>query len=170
MKLTQQQIDHIVALERQGRITPAEVLADARQPTSPLHDLYNWDMAVAAEAHWLNHTRRILKCVRVVVHTTTMSFKIPNYVRDPDVAGREQGYISLGAVHTDPALSRRALIAEFERVSSSLKRARRLAFGLDLEAEVDGLLASVVGLRARLAKQDDDASVGSDETATEASA
>ena len=147
-RITERHVDHIVALERQGRLTPEEVLEDARREDSPLHDLYDWDMTRAAERHWLDRTREIIRVGRVVVHTETQSYMLPRYTRDPDAAPGEQGYLSLDALRVDPGVARRALIAEFERVASALRRARTLAGGLDLEDQVASLLERVVGLQA----------------------
>ena len=68
-RLTEQHVAYLVTLERQGRTTAEDVLADAKRPDSPLHDLYDWDVTAAAEAHWLDRTRAIIRLVKVVVHT-----------------------------------------------------------------------------------------------------
>lgn len=153
-RMTEVHVNYIIQLERAGRTSASDVLADAKTAESPLHDLYDWDVEKAAEAHWLDRTREIIRLVKVVVHTENISVSLPRYVRDPSAAAKEQGYVSVESLRLDPVLARRALIAEFERVTGSLRRARSIAVGLDLEDEVDALLARVVGLRALLSEPD----------------
>jgi hypothetical protein len=146
-RLTEAHVAYLVTLEQQGRGTPADVLADAKRDESPLHDLYDWDITVAAEAHWLDRTRAIIRLVKVVVHTEHQTIRIPRYVRDPSRPPREQGYVSVETLRLETTLAHRALVTEMERVMSSLRRARHIAVGLSLEEEIDDLLARVAGLR-----------------------
>lgn len=149
-RITDVHVVHLVALERNGRTTAEAILADAKNPASPLHDLYDWDVQRAAEAHWLDRTREIVRLVRYVEHTTHESYRLPRYVRDPDLFGRTQGYVALETLRVDPSRSRRALIAEFERVTAMLQRARHIAIGLALDHEVEDLLARITGLKTIL--------------------
>jgi hypothetical protein len=146
-RLTETHVAHLVTLEHQGRTTAEDVLADAKRPDSPLHDLYDWNVAAAAEAHWLERTRAIIRLVRVVVHTEHQTIKLPRYIRDPSLPSNEQGYASVDALRLESGLAHRALVTEMERVASSLRRARHIAVGLGLEDDVDELLARVSGLR-----------------------
>jgi hypothetical protein len=146
-RLTETHVTYLVTLEQRGHTSAEDVLADAKHPESPLHDLYDWDVSTAAEAHWLARTRAILRLVKVVVHTEHQTIRIPRYVRDPARPPREQGYVSVEALRLESALAHRALVTEMERVMSSLRRARHLAVGLGLEDEIDDLLARVAGLR-----------------------
>jgi len=159
-KLTPRHIEYLIALERSGKITAQDILADAKVLTSPLHDLYDWNVEAAAEAHWLDRTREIVRLVRYVVHTETHTVKLPRYVRDPDVPRNVQGYTTLETLRVDPRLARRALIAEFERVTSALRRGREIAIGLDLETDIDDILARVAGVRAIVAATTQDSTTG----------
>ena len=147
-RLTDKHVAHIVSLERNGKTTAEAILADAKAPESPIHDLYDWDVTKAAEAHWLNRTREIVRLVRYVVHTETTTVTLPRYVRDPEAEPRVQGYATVERLRTDPRLARRALISEFERVANALKRARAVAVGLELDDQISDVLARVVGMQA----------------------
>lgn len=146
-KLTEAHVAHIQLLEQQGRVTAEQVLEDARRPDSPLHDLYDWDVSRAAEQHWLDRTREIIRMVKVVVTTETVSIKVPRYMRDPDAEPREQGYVSLAELRSDPVAARRALLQEFERAAGVLKRARGIAVALYLDEQIGELLERIMGLR-----------------------
>ena len=151
VRLNEAHVAYIVSLEHAGKTSAEAVLADARRPESPIHELYDWDVAKAAHAHWLDRTRQILGLVRIIEHTETTTIRLPRYVKDPAVPTNEPGYVSLEALRIDPVLARRALIAELERVTSALRRARNLSVGLGLEGDCDELLAAVSGLRSVVA-------------------
>lgn len=138
-----------IAASHGGCLTPEAVVAAAREPTHPLHEMFTWDDADAAEKHRLDQARQIIRSVRVVVQTDTREVSTVFYVRDPEKPGRDQGYISLPRLRSDVDVARDALIAEFSRAAAALKRARDLAVALDMAADIDALTESVVGLRRR---------------------
>jgi hypothetical protein len=156
-RITPRHVAHIITLEREGNTTPEAVLADAKAKESPLHDLFDWNVQRAAEAHWLERSREILRGVHYVVHTETHSYTLPRYVRDPDVAPKAQGYASVEHLREDPNRARRALTGELERVAMALTRARGIAAGLFLDQEIDALLERVAGLRAVVDPRREDA-------------
>jgi len=48
-------------------LTPHLVLAEAKKKSSPLHRYYNWDKNHAAEQYWLNHSRLLMRSIRVEI-------------------------------------------------------------------------------------------------------
>lgn len=132
-----------------GRLTPAAVVADAKDPSSPLHDCFQWDVDKAAYQHWLEQARDLITSVRITVRTETTKVSAVYYVRDPSSDPSQQGYVSVTKLRSDTDLARDALVNEFSRVADHLRRARALAAALEAADEVDALLQSVVGLRQR---------------------
>ena len=132
-----------------GRLTPDDVVKDARRKDSPLHEHFEWDLKKAAAAHWIEQARNLIVSVRVVVRTEHTRVSAPYYVRDPNAESDQQGYVSVPKLRTDQDMARDVLVSEFGRVASMLTRARALAAALDADAEVDALLQGVVGLRQR---------------------
>lgn len=154
-RITQRHIDYLQTLEKKGKLTAEQVLADAKLPESVLHDLYDWDPARAAEQFWLDRTRAIIRVVKIIVISEQHTFRLPKYVHDATVSGKTQGYVSIEAVRLDPALAQRTLIAELSRVTSALRRARVVAVALNLEGDVDDLLETVSGLQVVITPADD---------------
>lgn len=130
-----------------GQLTPAVVVADAKNPESPLHRMFDWNVESAAEKHWLNTARRIIVSVKVVITTETVTFKAPMMVRDPSVPPKEQGYVSLVALQKDATAARASVLSEFGRAESALTRARNLASVLNLSDEIEALILRLTGLR-----------------------
>jgi hypothetical protein len=151
MKLSALQIAYIQSFGE--RVTASQIVADAKRLESPLHGEFNWDVQEAAERHWLDTARRIIRSVPLMVVTTTATIRAPYYVPDPDKKGNEEGYVSLPALGERPRASQiQALVNECDRVGRVLQRARGVAAGLGLEDEVEAVLERLAGLR--LAIQD----------------
>lgn len=142
-----------------GRITPDEVVAEARQKNSPLHEYFAarecFDQKKAA-AHWcVAVARELIRSVRVDVVTENFTVKAPQFVRDPS-AGQKQGYTSLGRLRSDAELAREVLVDEFSRAGAALARAKAVAAALAMSDEVADLHDRVVGLRTRIAEASPD--------------
>jgi hypothetical protein len=124
------------------------VLADARDPESPLHDCFEWDDAKAAAAYRIDQARVLIRSIEIVVTTDTTIVRAPCYVRDPEMAGDEQGYIATKVLRNEKDLAREALVLEFARVAHLLRRARNLAKALAVEGDVERLLVGVLDLKS----------------------
>jgi hypothetical protein len=137
-------------LESNGTLTASAVLADARDPRSPLNSWFDWDDSSAAEKYRLAQARRLilhcsLKIIRNEVSVTSII-----YVRDPDLPPNVQGYASLESLVDDPERARRALDLELDRLAASFERGRSLASALGLEARFDRWLEELERFRLQL--------------------
>lgn len=133
-----------------GRLTPAAVVEDAKDPASPLHDCFQWDDEKAAHAHRLDQARSLITSIRIVQKTDRTAVRAVFYVRDPSASDDEQGYVSTTTLRSYADSARAAIVAEFSRVADMLRRAREIAKALECEDEVEGLVRSVVDLRDRV--------------------
>jgi hypothetical protein len=136
-----------------GRLTPAAVVDDARQPSSPLHDQFEWDKGKAAYAHWIDQARTLITSVYYVHKTEQTTVKAVFYHRDPNAAGNEAGYVSIPTLRSDEEAARAALVDAFRAVGDMLRRAQQLAIVLEMDGEVAALLNGVVELRQRISEQ-----------------
>jgi hypothetical protein len=142
-----------IAARSGGRIRPDDVVADARDPGSPLHDRFQWDVDKAAHAHWLDTARELIRAVRVTITTDTTVVSSVAYVRDPSLDADEQGYVSVTTLRSDEDLAREAIVYEFARAQGALTRAREIAAALNLRNEVDRLIAGVNRVKAKAEKR-----------------
>jgi hypothetical protein len=138
-----------LAASNKGVLTPAAVVEDAKNATSPLHAYFTWDTAQAAYQHWIEQARTLIRSVRVEIKTETKTISVIAFVRDPNAGSEEQGYVPMSALQSDRELARAALINEFGRVGDMLRRARELAAALDAQEDVEDLLDRVTGLRLK---------------------
>lgn len=120
-----------------GQLTPDAVVADARDPGSPLHDQFEWDVGKAAYKYWLDQARNLITSVKVVATVDKQQVSTVFYVRDPRAEHDEQGYVSLTTLKSDEDLAREAIHAEFLRARAVMHRAKTLAAVLSLTEQVE---------------------------------
>ena len=123
------------AVEKQdGTLTPTRVVEAAKPKSSPMHDSFEWDDSIAGQKFREEQARTLIRTVWVEREVEGTFIEMPLYVRDPRVAGDEQGYVSLGRL---PKVDQRSLIElELARVESLLTRVELLAQGLGLSEYV----------------------------------
>lgn len=140
---------------RHGKVSAELVVEAARDPDHPWHDRIDWNDQTAGQ-HWrLMQARALIRSVRYERRTETRIIAAPAYVRDPDAAPDEQSYVSVATLRGDEERARAALISEFSRVASALRRAREIADALNLADEVRAMLNQVEGLAAILRRPND---------------
>lgn len=142
--------ERLAKLARAGRLTPDQVVADARKPTSPLHDEFEWDDSKAAQKYRLEQARGLIASVEVQIQTTSRIVTSVAYVRDPRLSGREQGYVSTVTLRDEKDVARDALRNEAARAHAYLERVRSLAVALGLEGEVEEIMERFETFRERL--------------------
>jgi hypothetical protein len=135
-----------IAAESGGQLIPARVVEAARNPDSPLHDRFEWDDSAAAQAHRLHQARTLIRSVKMIVETNQRIITAPAFVRDPAHAARTAGYVHTLSLRSDVDLAREAVIAEFQRASAALTRARAVAAVLGIQEDIDTVTASLGAL------------------------
>ena len=148
LSLIRVRLAKILAVE--GTLTPDAVLKDAKSPKSPLHEEFEWDDSVAGHQYRVSQARDLIARVRVEIETTTRQIRVPAYVRDPDAATGEQGYVSVVSLKNDRAKALDVLRNEAERTAALLQRTRDLAAALDLEAELDPILYGFMAFQQKV--------------------
>lgn len=142
----QRQALQAIADRNGGKLQPRQVVEAAQDPESPLHTAFTWNDEAAAAAYRLEQARQLIRSIRIDISTETRTVSTVAYVRDPDCAEDEQGYVSVARVRSDTDRKRDVLVAEFRRAGAALRRARALADLFDLADEVDVITAEVAGL------------------------
>lgn len=134
-------------LERNGRLTPQRVVEAAKSKKSPLHEFFEWNDVVAAEAYRLDQARALIRTVGIRTETATRTATTVRYWRDPDMPANEQGYVTVDKMREDPKLALRAITLALNRVAILLQPVQELAVVLGFEPQIDELLANVASLR-----------------------
>lgn len=135
-------------LTKRGSLTTETVLDDAKNPTSPLHNQFEWDNAVAGQRYRVEQARKLIRSIRLVVTDDKRQLTTIAYVRDPDKDQDEPGYIAVGTLRSNKEKARRALINELKRAEACLQRAYDVADSLGLSSDVERLLAQIRNIQA----------------------
>ena len=99
--------------------------------------------------HWRNTARQLIRSVQVVVVVGTESIVVPRYVRDPDKASSEQGYVEPVEIKNDHDKAMAALMYEVERAQAQMRRAKLVALALGLEKDVETILRRIEKLKEK---------------------
>jgi hypothetical protein len=141
----------LIELAAGGRLTPNAVVEDARDKDSPLHSVFEWDDAVAADRFRIEQARNLIQSFKVHVEYRETIVSVPQWVRDPE---GEQGYRETAEIRDDRAIALAALVSEASRAGAYLHRVRSLAVALNLQAEVDEIIQRFAGFRELIAAKE----------------
>lgn len=133
-----------------GRVTAERLLEAASNRRHPLHADFIWDNDKAAHQYRLDQARVIIASVRVVVSDVSKKITAPGYLRDPNAAPHEQGYVSTSRLRNERDAAHEALLNEAMQLQARLERMREIAAVLDLSDELAAVVESVMTLSARL--------------------
>ena len=143
--------EYLKALAAQhGTLTPEIVVEDARREDSPLHDQFEWDVEKAAQEHWLDTARALIRSVKVVITNDTKVLTAPFFVRDPSLPPQKQGYVAATSLRSESDLAMEAVLEELARASSAFRRAEAVAAAVGVQADVEGLLRATLAVRDRV--------------------
>lgn len=133
-----------------GLLTPDRVVFEASYEDNVLHRLFEWDDTIAGNAWRVEQARELIRTVRVVVTTKTTQIRVVAYVRDPDQASDQQGYVPTVSLVGENERAGRALAAEFERAGSIMRRAHELAEAFEMEKQVFSVIEKVDSMRTEI--------------------
>lgn len=141
--------------DREGNIRPEDVVEAARNPRHPLHGEFEWDLGKAAYTAWIARARTLIASVRVVVVTSppVKAFDLPlprAFVRDPDKARKETGYIATSSLAEDRERSIRVLAQRLADLEGRVVEMLSLARHLGIEPELRAMLRNVEAVRRTL--------------------
>lgn len=140
--------------DQHGSVTPDILIEDARDPESPLHDQFEWDVNRAAMETWRETARRLIRSVRVVrtfedVKFTGKGRPIPEFIRDPSASQRDQGYSRAADLRSDKDLAMSALMYEIDRADGAINRARDVAEALGLSDDIRIVASAISNVRRK---------------------
>jgi hypothetical protein len=108
--------------QRHGILTPDIVVNEARPADSPLHNRFEWDDSIAAEAHRRAQAQELIRSVKVVYRPADEK-ESSKKIREWQAVRTERGseYKPVEEVAMDPML-RKIVLADMEREWKALHR------------------------------------------------
>lgn len=140
-----------------GRLTRDVVVRAARNARHTLHREFNWnDKTEAHRARLERAGELIARYVTVTVIHKSRKVVAPYYVKDPRVPTNEPGYVPLTSEELKRQHAMQIIVAEIDRISSHIERARDIAAVLDsvhpgMSDQFQRMLEELVLMKARLA-------------------
>jgi hypothetical protein len=130
--------------DQNGHVEPVRVWKAARDPSHPLHDEFDWNVRRAAEAHWTETAKGLIRIVRSIVQYEDERIAVPHYVHDPRTVLK---YIPTGRIATNGDVVDRVMRDELDRIEKAIGRARSLAIAFNADTEFSEMLSAVTRLR-----------------------
>src|SRR5262245_2932887 len=147
--ISKEKADLIATLaDSSGYIEPQDVVNEARRASSPLHSEFIWDEGEAAERHWLDTARRLIRFVKLEITVEERMIESVAYVSDPDRPTKSKRYVDLTVAARSHDMARQVLLAEMGRIAAAIRRAQHISEVLGMRRELDALLANVESLVA----------------------
>jgi len=143
-----------IATANNGRLTADLVVQAARNKDHVLHPCFEWNVAAAAQEHWLDVAGEIIRQVKIEWTIENRVVGAVAYARDPSLPKNEAGYIALSTVERKSAQAMAIVAAELEqRIIPAIERAQALADYLELRRDFDVLLANAVALLTKVERK-----------------
>jgi hypothetical protein len=154
MSLSDDQREFIKSLaDAAGNIEPASVVEAARDPDSPIHELFQWNETLAAQQQWVDTAKRLIRFVKLEIIIERETVIAPYYVVDPDRPPKSRRYLTLTTAARSRATAREVLSGELHRISQAISRALAVAAVLGMTNELQELLENVTALRERATEE-----------------
>lgn len=143
--MTNEQRQALIDLQnKEGKLTPTEVIESARAKTSPLHSLFEWDNGRAADSYRIQQARELIRTVRLEVTIHKREVRVVHFTRDPDVPKDEMGYVNITKVN--PQNARLILAHELRELIGHVVRCEQIA-----RAKADALPEGTAAALAKIA-------------------
>lgn len=127
-----------------GTLTPAQLVEDARDRTSPLHPWFEWSNTKAATQYRLNQARHLVQSVEIRYRDTPEGgAKTTRAFINLSIAGRDRSYHSAIEVMSDAARRDKALRAAWRELQAFRAKYRNLQEFATLFADVAELERSL---------------------------
>ena len=149
MTISKEKAAYLITLaDDNGHINPLRVIDDARDPKSPLHDEFPWDVNEAARLHWLDRARELIRFVKLNVTIHNRTVVAPYYVVDPERQPHTPTrYVELTIAGRNADIAKQIMAAELDRIAAAIRRAQQIADVLGLSDELDQLLEDVTMIK-----------------------
>lgn len=137
----------LTRLEAEGKLTPDNVIEEAKARDSPLHDQFTWDLKAAALMTWRSQARALISHFEISVVVHRKEYRIQEFVEAPGKPGKEQGYVAFTRIKNKRELAREFFDRELGIAASYVSKTRDYAQVLGLEKRVERVVNDITTLR-----------------------
>lgn len=130
-----------------GLLRPEDVVDAARDPASVLHGHFEWNDAKAAVYFRIEQARTLIRTLKIEIEVGPTVVTTVTYVSNPRALGT---YRRLDEIEPRSDTAKEVLLAELNRISTALGRARKIAAVVGLDQEIDDLLDALTAAKTRV--------------------
>ncbi len=130
--------EYIESLAKDGIITPADLVRDAKKKNSPLHRCFEWDDTEAAKAYRITQAQYILRQIEVMVERedeTSFTVRAFHHV-DTE---QHKGYTTVENARNDPEMWDSVLLQAIAEIKSWQQKYRNIQEFASIFSLVDTL-------------------------------
>lgn len=142
----------LTKLESKGQLTPDNVIEEARDPESPLHGEFTWDLKAAAMMTWRSQARALISHFEISVVVHRKEYRIQEFVEAPGKPRKEQGYVAFTRLKDKKQLAREFFDRELGIAASYVSKTKDYARVLGLERRIERVVKDLTSLRAEAQK------------------
>lgn len=124
-----------IRVRHNGRLEPDWVVHAAKQSSNPLHDLFEWNDNVAAQAYRVDQARSVIRSIEVVVEQAQQSKPVRAFVSV--VRENDRSYTSVVDAMADPDLRKQVLRTALSELEAWRKRYAELVELAQVFAAID---------------------------------
>lgn len=140
-------------LESKGQLTPDNVIEEAKDEASPLHEAFTWDLEQAAMMTWRAQARALISQFHITITVHRKEYNIQEFVEAPGKAEREQGYVAFTRIKDKKEMAREFLDRELGIAASYVSKTRDFARVLGLERRVERVVKDLAAVRQEAQKR-----------------
>lgn len=118
-----------------GRLEPDMVVHVAKSASHPLHELFEWDDNVAAQAYRVGQARAVIRSIEVVIEEAPKSKPVRAFVSV--VRDRDRSYTSVQHAMSDEDLRKQVLMQAMSELEAWRKRYAELVELANVFAAID---------------------------------
>jgi hypothetical protein len=107
-------------LDKQGRLNAKELVEASRDENAPLHDMFEWDDAIAAEKYREEQAKKIIRSIELVIEDKPVNYRAFSSI-GPKAYTSTQTALSKDATRRILLNSAKAELQAFKRKYSTLK-------------------------------------------------
>jgi len=145
--LKRAQRDVLVRLSSENRLTPDEVIREARSQKSPLHSCFQWNVEKAAMIAWRQQARDLIASFTITVVREEREYHVREFVEMPNKPLGTQGYAAFEDVKSNPKMARRFMDDQIRTAVSYVEIAKEYAGALGLSERVAEAIEKLKELR-----------------------
>lgn len=150
-KAVAEELRRLEKKSRDGILRPTFVFKNARDPQSPIHRYFTWNVEEAARKRNLDEARKLINYYKFKITVENCEVKIPVYVHHHVRLRGVEGYENIETIKKGPESDKKSLLLyDIKQIESAILQARAMAIYLGLEKYVNDLLRSICTFQKKL--------------------